>query len=97
MSKNTLDDLIAEELKDRVFQGHYEKELLINAIAKMTVDLRLSASLTQAELAERVGTSQAAIARLESGKDSRVPSLYLLARIAEASNAKLNLSFEPKD
>ncbi len=68
-------------------------ELLINAIAKMVVDLRHSANLTQQQLAKRARTTQAVIARLESGEDERIPSIDLLARIASASHAKLNIGF----
>ena len=94
MKKFTLNDAIQAELGDPLFAGIYEREMLINGIAKMVVDLRHEAHLTQTELAERAGTSQAAIARLENGSSSRIPSLDLLSRIAAASNAKLNISFD---
>ncbi|MBN2689466.1 MAG: hypothetical protein JXR42_02525 [Gammaproteobacteria bacterium] len=38
--------------------------------------------------------TQPVIARLESGKDSRIPSLSLLSKVATAAHAKLNISFE---
>ena len=95
MSKITLDSVIQENLKkDPEFREHYQKELLINEISARVVALRNKAHLTQAELARRAGTTQPVIARLESGTDSRVPSLDLLSRIAEASCAKLHISFE---
>ena len=93
MKKFTLNDAINKQLADPDFATAYERELLINAIAKMVVNLRKHQHLTQNELAQKVKTSQTAIARLESGIDSRVPSLDLLARIAAASDAKLNISF----
>jgi transcriptional regulator with XRE-family HTH domain len=80
--------------KDKEFAENYERELLINEIAKLVTALRRSAQLTQAELATKSGTTQPVIARLESGTDSRVPSLDLLARIATASHAKLHIKFE---
>lgn len=94
MKRITLDDVIKEQLADNEFVEHYQKELLINAISKMVVKLRNNAHLTQAKLAKKVNTSQSAIARLESGNSSRVPSLSLLIRIASASNTQLNLNFE---
>lgn len=97
MKKITLDDVINEQLIDPEFAACYDKELLINAIAVMVTELRTHAELTQAELAERAGTSQPVIARLESGIDSRVPTLELLSRIATASNARLTLQFEVRD
>jgi len=96
MKKITLDDMISEQLADNEFAEHYERELLINAIAKMVVKLREHNHLTQGELAKRAGTTQPVIARIESGTDSRVPSLELLSRIALASNAYLKLSFEER-
>lgn len=94
MKKITLDDMIKEQLKDKDFAEHYQREMLINAIAKMVVELREHTKMTQSELAKQAGTTQPVIARIESGSDMRVPSIELLARIASASNAKLKISFE---
>jgi len=95
MSKITLDSVIQEHLKkDPEFYEHYQKELLINEISRLVVSLRNNAHLTQAELAQKAGTTQPVIARLESGTDSRIPSLGLLTRVAQASHAKLHISFE---
>ena len=95
MKKITLDDVIKEHQKqDPVFAEYYEKELLINALSKMVASVRNAAHLTQTELAEKAHTTQPVIARLESGQDSRMPSLTLLARIAAASHAKLHIDFE---
>ena len=93
MKAFTLDDHIAIELKDPEFRLHYNRELLINAVAKMIVELRRSNNLTQMELAKKAKTTQSVIARLESGSDERVPSIDLLSRIASASDARLNISF----
>jgi len=93
MKAFTLNDYIKKQQRNPKFKAEYDRELLINAIAKMTVELRYSAKLTQEELAKKAKTTQAVIARLESGKDERVPSITLLARIAEASHARLSISF----
>lgn len=95
MKKLTLDAVIeAQKNNDPEFTKHYQNELLINEISKLVIKLRNAARLTQAELAKKAGTTQPVIARLESGTDSRVPSLALLARIASASHASLHISFE---
>ena len=95
MSKITLDNVIKEHLKkDPEFYEYYQRELLINEISKLVVTFRSNARLTQADLAEKSGTTQPVIARLESGTDSRIPSLGLLARVAHATHAKLHISFE---
>ena len=94
----TLDEVIQQELKDHPeLVEEYQKELLINAISRMIVDIRRKLHLTQTELAIKANTTQPVIARLESGQDTRMPSLDLLSRIAVAANAKLNISFIPID
>ena len=45
---------------------------------------RAKAGLTQAEVAERMGTTQSAVARLESGSAKHSPSLATLQRYAQA-------------
>lgn len=52
------------------------------------IGARLASDLTQAELAERIGTKQSAIARLENGTSN--PTLDMMARLAKA----LSVSFE---
>jgi transcriptional regulator with XRE-family HTH domain len=64
------------------------------ALAKLLIGARVKAGLSQAELAERMGTSQSAIARLESGRVR--PSLTTLKRLAEATGTTLRISLEPK-
>ncbi len=52
---------------------------------------RAAAGITQAELAERIGTTQSAIARLESGRGSHSPSLSTLQKYARALGCRLEL------
>ena len=52
---------------------------------------RLEKKLTQKQLANKIGTKQSAISRLESG--SYNPSISLLKKIAQALEAKLQISF----
>lgn len=54
---------------------------------------RLAAGLTQEELAQRMGTKQGVIARLESGKVK--PSTRTLERLAAATGTRLRIIFEP--
>lgn len=51
--------------------------------------LRIERGLTQAQLAELVGTKQPSIARLEGGETT--PSLPFLKRVAEALNAHFEI------
>lgn len=53
------------------------------AIARELIAARTRAGLSQAEVAERMGTSQSTIARLESGRT--LPSLRTLERYANTT------------
>jgi len=50
------------------------------------------AGLTQQQVAEKMGTKQSTIARLESG--STLPSLRSLQRYAQATGSKVKISLE---
>ena len=64
----------------------------INAdVARMIYDLRKEASLTQKELAARIGTTQSVISRLEDA-DYDGHSLSMLNRIAASLNRRLAVS-----
>jgi transcriptional regulator with XRE-family HTH domain len=52
---------------------------------------RLAAGLTQSEVAARVGTTQSAIARLESGARRHSPSIATLQRYARALGYRVEL------
>ncbi|MGL5115694.1 MAG: helix-turn-helix transcriptional regulator [Beijerinckiaceae bacterium] len=54
---------------------------------------RARSGLTQAEIARRMGTTQSAVARLET---ERLPSLSTLKRYAEAVGARLVVKLEAK-
>ena len=52
---------------------------------------RTAAGVTQAEVAERIGTTQSAVARLESGKGKHSPSIATLEKYAHALGCRLEL------
>lgn len=54
---------------------------------------RSSAGLTQAQLAERIGTTQSAVARLESGSAAHSPSIATLQRYASALGFRVEVRF----
>jgi len=58
-------------------------------LAQLVYDLRTSAGLTQRQLADRMGTTQSVISRLEQA--GRLPTLEMLGRIAAATGADLRL------
>ena len=63
------------------------------SLAKTMIEARAHAGLTQDQLAERMHTTQAVIARLESGRVK--PSTRTLERLAAATGMRLRISFEP--
>ncbi len=52
---------------------------------------RRAAGLTQTELAERMGTKQSAISRIEAGR--QLPSLEMLERFARATGRPFTVTF----
>ena len=63
-------------------------------IADQVVAQRMARSLSQRELAELVGTTQSAIARLEAG--GRPPRIDTLLRIADALDCELAVELRPR-
>jgi len=59
------------------------------ALLDQFLKARSAAGLTQAEVASRIGTTQSAIARLESGAGGRQPSLATLRKYAQAVGCRL--------
>ena len=65
----------------------YDDEARISAFRELVHRLRTEARLTQAELAERMGTTQSAIARMEGGGVR--PTLETLEKLAAAVGGEL--------
>jgi len=64
------------------------------AVAAALIKARGDASMTQEQVAQAMGTTQAVVARLESGKT--MPSTRTLERFAKATHTRLRISFEPE-
>jgi ribosome-binding protein aMBF1 (putative translation factor) len=62
------------------------------SLASAMVEARAQAGLTQKQLAKKMHTTQAVIARLESGRTK--PSTRTLERLATATGLRLRISFE---
>ena len=65
------------------------------SIAQEVSARRAERNLSQRELAELVGTTQSAIARLESG--GRPPRIDTLLRIADALECDLHVELQPRE
>ena len=73
-----------------------EVQAYLEKIGKLIQESRLHQNLTQSELAEKVGTSQSAINRIESGKQNI--TLEMLTRISEELSSEIisvNLNKKP--
>ena len=75
--------LLKNQLKNKEFREEYEALKEEFEIAKEIIKLRKKAKLTQKQLAEKAGTSQPAIARLESGEYKNL-TLSFLRKIGKA-------------
>jgi predicted transcriptional regulator len=85
----SLKEFMAKSLEDPEVKREFDALEQEFAIASELIRARARAGLSQAELAERMGTSQSAIARLESGRT--LPSAKTLIRFAEATKSKVEL------
>ena len=88
-----LHELTNELMQDPEFVKEYEAIQPEVNITRAILDARINAGMTQVELSQKSGISQADISRLEKG--TRNPSLNLLKRLAEAMDSTLSIEFIP--
>ncbi len=81
------------QLKDPDFVRRYQKAGEAWDVALQLAALRKKAGLSQKELAQRVGTSQQQISRLES-TSYEGHSLSMLRRVAEALGATVHIDIQ---
>ncbi len=79
-------DLLKNQMKNKEFAKEYEALAKEYTLAKEFIKLRKEQNLTQTELARLAGTSQPAIARLESGNYKNL-SLSFIRKVARALHA----------
>jgi len=76
-------------LKDPATKAAYEEMEPEMAVIKKIIEKRNELGLSQKELAERIGTHQSAVSRLESGTYN--PSLEFLKKVSQALDARLEV------
>ena len=86
-------DYLNEQLKDPEIKAEYEALEPEFAIIQAMIDARVSQNMTQKDLSEATGITQADISRIENG--TRNPSLAMLKRIATGLGMQLRLEFVP--
>ena len=85
-----LDRLEARLLKNPVFKAEYDALGPEYELIAQLITARAERNMTQKQLAEKVGTKQSCIARLESGNYN--PSFQFLQRVATALGKKLSVA-----
>ncbi|HJO57403.1 MAG TPA: helix-turn-helix transcriptional regulator [Nitrospinaceae bacterium] len=75
-------------MQDPEFQKEYEALEPEFALARTLIEARANAGLTQEEVADRMGTTQSAVARVESGHK---PSIKSLEKYAKAVGKKVQI------
>ncbi len=85
----SLKDMKADFMKDPEFAAAYAEADAEYSVIEQMLRARAAAGLTQEALAERLGTTQSAIARLEGGKVS--PTVETLRKYAVATGRRLKV------
>lgn len=83
------DEVKAMLMKDEEFKDEYEKLKPRYDIISQIIDERSKQSITQEELALRVGTQKSNISRLESGTYN--PSLDFLVKVAHSLGKEMQI------
>jgi ribosome-binding protein aMBF1 (putative translation factor) len=91
-----LKDVLKKKLKESEFSLYFEESRSVSDLCLAVTNARQIMKISQQELANRIGTTQSVIARLENGNQGRMPSLSLLGRIATALNLNLVVGFEKR-
>jgi DNA-binding XRE family transcriptional regulator len=88
-------DIHAERmLDDFAYRDAYEALDQEFTLVSSLIEARMHAHLTQAEIASRMGTTESAVSRLESGRVK--PSTRTLERYAKATGHRLSIRLEPE-
>lgn len=86
-------DFLEEQLKDENIKTEYDALSAEFSIIQAMIDARKSTGLTQKQLSEKTGISQADISKLENGNAN--PSLRTLQRLAAGMGMRIKIDFVP--
>lgn len=89
---STTSSLHRKWMKSKDYRDAIEEIAPEFELARAVIAARVTAGLTQEQLAQRMDTTQSVIARLESGRTR--PSTHTLQRLAAATGTKLRITFE---
>jgi transcriptional regulator with XRE-family HTH domain len=83
--------LRTKALANAEVKAEYEKLADEFALLDEFLKARAAQGLTQAQVAQKIGTTQSAVARMESGSGRHSPSLATLTKYADALGCKLEV------
>lgn len=89
-----VEELANEWMKNPEFRAAYDALEEEFALASALIRARGDAGMSQEQVAAAMGTTQAVVARLESGRIK--PTTRTLERFAKATHSRLRISFEPE-
>ena len=92
---SSLKQFKAKVLSDPEVRRAYDELSEEFAFLDEILKARAASGLTQAQVATRIGTTQSAIARLESPSGNHLPSLGTLQRYAKAMGFKVEIRLVP--
>jgi transcriptional regulator with XRE-family HTH domain len=93
MRRIRVDDLHKKWMKDPEYRREYQTLEEEFSLTAAMIEARSRAGLTQEEVAKRMKTTQAVVARLEGGGSK--PSTRTLEKYAKATGSRLRISFVP--
>jgi transcriptional regulator with XRE-family HTH domain len=94
MSRIKVDELHKRWMKDPAYRSEYEGLAEEFSLIQALIQARTRAGMTQEQVAKRMKTTQAVVARLEGGGSK--PSTRTLERYAEATGSSLRITLEPR-
>lgn len=86
----SVDDEFQRDMQDPGFRKEYEALEGEFTLARALIKARTRSKLTQQEVAVLMGTTQSAVARMESG---RISTIKTLKKYAQALGMKLDIRF----
>ncbi len=92
----TLEEMERRRPVDEARVAQFQEEMLAQVRAYRLRELRESAELTQTEVAERIGTGQRRVSKIEQGDFERM-QVDTLRRYAEAIGGQLHVEIEIGD
>ena len=92
--RSVVENLHKKWMKNPKYRREYEALDEEFSLAAALIEARARAGLTQEQVAQRMKTTQAVIARLEGGGTR--PSTRTLEKYAKATGTRLKISFEPE-